>query len=68
MDRKADEWYKPNLNVAYAVYARAALTREDWANASKYAKLAREGYPLMSNSDYMDGGYHTPNSEWIWAV
>ena len=68
LDRKADEWYKPNLNAAYAVYARAALTREDWTNASKYAKLAREGYPLMSNDDYMEGGYHTPNSEWIWAV
>lgn len=68
LDRGADEFYKPNLNVAYAVFARAALTREDWANASKYSKLAREGYELMSNSDYLDGGYHTRNSEWIWGV
>ena len=67
-DRKADEFWKPNLDVAYAVYSRAALTREDWANASKYAKLARQKYPLMSNTDYLEGGFHTVNSEWIWGV
>lgn len=67
LDRDDDEFYKPNLNVAYAVYARAALTREDWANAAKYAALARQGYALMSASEYNDG-FHTPNSEWIWGV
>ena len=66
-DRGSDEFYKPNINCAYAVYARAAQNREDWANAAKYAALAREGYPLMSNSDYF-AGWNTPNSEWIWGV
>ncbi len=66
-DRGSDEFYKPNINVAYAVYARAAQNREDWSNAAKYAALAREGYPLMSNEEYADG-MHTPNSEWIWGV
>ena len=66
-DRKADEFYKPNLNVAYAVYARAALTREDWQTAATYAQKAREGYSIMSNSQYHDG-FYTPNSEWIWGV
>ena len=65
--RAADEFYKPDLNVAYAVYARAALTREDWATAANYAKLAREGYDLMTTDQYNDG-FHTPNSEWIWGV
>lgn len=67
MDRGSDEFYKPNLNVAYAVYAKAALTREDWSNAAKYAALARQGYALMSVDQYKDG-FHTPNSEWIWGV
>lgn len=67
-DRDADDNYSPNLNVAYAVYARAALTREDWSNAAKYAQMAREGYPLMSASEYKDGGFNTPNDEWIWSV
>jgi len=67
-DRGSDEGYAPNINVAYAVYARAALTREDWATAAKYAPLARSGYSLMSKSEYVDGGFNTPNSEWIWYV
>lgn len=66
-DRDADEFYKPNINVAYAVYARAALTREDWANAAKYAALARQGYKLMSADTYFEG-FSTQNSEWIWGV
>ena len=67
MDRSSDDFYKPNLNVAYAVYAKAALTREDWANAAKYAKMARDGYALMSVNDYK-AGFNKPNSEWIWGV
>ncbi len=67
-DRAKGDNYSPNLNVAYAVYARAALTREDWASAAQYAPLARKGYPLMSNADYVDGGFNSPNQEWIWSV
>lgn len=67
MDRDKGDNYSPNLNVAYAVYARAALTREDWAKAAQYAPLARKGYPLMSNDEYMEGGFNYPNQEWIWS-
>lgn len=66
MDRS--NFYETNIDVAYAVYARAALTREDWSNAAKYAALARKNYPLMSSKEYMDGGFSTPNGEWIWGV
>ena len=54
-------------DVAYAVYAKAALNREDWQNAAKYAALAREGHKLMTVEQYQDG-FHTPNNEWIWGV
>ena len=64
---KSGRFHLPDLNVAYAVYARAALTRNDWANAAKYAPLARKGHPLMSSAQYHDG-FHTPNNEWIWGV
>jgi hypothetical protein len=67
LDRPKDDNYSPNLNVAYATYARTALTREDWANAAKYAPLARAGYPLMGNEEYVDGGFNAPNQEWIWS-
>ena len=56
----------PNLNVAYGVYARAALNREDYGKASEMAKAAREGYSLMSNADYKTG-FCEPTSEWIWG-
>lgn len=68
LDREEDEFYLPALDVAQAVYARAALIREDWATAAKYAALAKAGHPLMSKSDYMNSGFHTPNDEWIWGV
>ena len=57
----------PDLSTAYAVYARAALTKDDYTNALKYAKLATEGHPLMSNADYKSG-FKDSNDEWIWGV
>lgn len=66
-DRPAGNNHLPNLNAAYAVYARAAVNREDWTTAAKYAALAREGYPLMTNAEYKEG-FNTPNREWIWSV
>ncbi len=59
-------FYDPDINVAYAIYARAAITKEDYSKASTMAVNARNGYPLMSNSDYTSG-FNTPNSEWIWG-
>ena len=68
IDRGADEFYKPNINVAYAVKARAALVREDWSTVVACAPEARKGHPLMSKSQYMDGGFSDENDEWIWGV
>jgi hypothetical protein len=61
-----DNNYDPDLNVAYATYARAALTRQDYGTAATMAANARQGYPLMSNSEYK-AGFYTPNKEWIWS-
>lgn len=67
LSRGADENYLPDVDVAYAVYARAALNREDWATAANYAALARQGHPLMSAAQYKSG-FNTVNDEWIWSV
>ena len=64
LDREASDVWLPNKNVAHAVYARAALNREDYSTALAQAKLAREGYPLMSNAEYA-AGFANPTSEWI---
>lgn len=58
--------YEIDLNVAYAIYARAALNRQDYPNAETYAIKAREGYPLMNVASYK-AGFSNPTSEWIWS-
>jgi hypothetical protein len=68
MDRGANENYLPGVDVAHAVYARAAITREDWSTAASHAAKARANYPFMSKDDYMDSGFNEKNSEWIWSV
>ncbi|WP_025124941.1 RagB/SusD family nutrient uptake outer membrane protein [Myroides odoratimimus] len=65
--RKADHNYKIDANVAKAIYARAALIKQDYSTAAKYAEEAIEGYPLMSNDQYLKSGFANPTSEWIWS-
>lgn len=63
---KREDVWEPNANVAHAVYARAAITRKDYATAASHAVTARTGFPLMSNDDYF-AGFSSPNAEWIWG-
>lgn len=57
----------PDEQVAHAIYARAALTKTDYAKALSEAKLATSNHPLMSNEEYYEG-FCTPNDEWIWGI
>lgn len=66
MDRNASQVWMPNINVAHAIYARAALTKQDYTKALTEAKLARQNYPLMSNAEYHTG-FCNPTSEWIFG-
>ncbi|MFT4202718.1 MAG: RagB/SusD family nutrient uptake outer membrane protein [Chitinophagaceae bacterium] len=59
-------FYEPDISVAYAVYARAALDKQDYATAETYAAKAREDYPLMGTTDYI-AGFSNETSEWIWG-
>ncbi len=64
IDRDASQVWIPNVNVAHAVYARAALGKQDFSTALSQAGSAKEGYDLMSVDDYQSG-FCTPTSEWI---
>jgi hypothetical protein len=66
MKRGEGEVWLTNINTAYAVYARAALNKQDYATALSNAKLAQNGYALMSPSDYA-AGFCKPTSEWIFG-
>ena len=59
-----EECWIPDLNTAHAVYARAALTRQDYATALAQAKLAENNRPLMTGDKYA-AGFYKPDKEWI---
>ena len=60
------ENYQINKDVAYAIYARAAIIKGDWSTALTYAQKARKNYTLMNTEEYQSG-FSYPNSEWIWS-
>ncbi|MEN5057981.1 RagB/SusD family nutrient uptake outer membrane protein [Sphingobacterium kitahiroshimense] len=66
LNRESGKNFQVNRDVAYAVYARAALNKQDYVSAEKYAILARENYKLMNNDEYKSG-FYDPNGEWIWS-
>jgi len=68
IERRSEEYYKADIHVAHGVYTRAALCWEDWEKAAYHAPLAREGFPLMSNDEYVNSGFNKPNCEWIWST
>lgn len=63
---KRNEIWEPNIDVANAIYARAALNRKDYPTAASKAVEARSNYPLMSNAEYQ-AGFSATNKEWIWG-
>lgn len=63
----ANKRWQANINVAHAVYTRAALIREDWNTVIAHAAEARKGYSIMGITDYM-AGFNTATKEWIWEV
>lgn len=63
---KRSDFFEVDASVAQATYARAALAKQDYPTAAKYAELAKADYPLMNNSEYKSG-FKDPNQEWIWG-
>lgn len=58
--------WETDINVAYGLYARAALLKNDWVNAENYAHLASQGYDVMTADEYK-AGFNSPTSEWMWG-
>lgn len=59
--------YRMRVPVIQGILARVYLTMGNWAEASKYAKLARAGKPLVEASELLTG-FNSPTSEWIYAI
>lgn len=56
-----------SINAAQGIKARIALSKGDWAVAAESAVLAREGYPLISESEWLSGFNTYDLSEVIWG-
>lgn len=69
-DYKRADVYTPDVSVVYGLKARTYLEKQDWANAEKYAKLAQNGYTMMTKDEFLsrDNGFNSPNSAWMFAV
>lgn len=65
-DRAEGNVWIPDVNVAHAVYARAALAKQDYSKALSEAKLARQKFPLMTKEEY-HAGFCKPTREWIFG-
>ncbi|WP_435416243.1 RagB/SusD family nutrient uptake outer membrane protein [Polaribacter aestuariivivens] len=56
-----------DLNTAYGIKARIALSEGDWAAAADAAVKARQGYPLLNETGWKSGFNTTDLSEVIWG-
>ncbi|GEM50858.1 RagB/SusD family nutrient uptake outer membrane protein [Empedobacter brevis] len=57
-----------SISNVYGLKARVALVQQDYANASKYAQLAKEGHPLMDERIYKSGFNDYKTDEWMWGI
>jgi len=56
-----------NIDVAYGLLARMALSKGDWQAAADAAVMARQNYPLMNEADWKSGFNTNDLSEVIWG-
>ncbi|UOY05373.1 RagB/SusD family nutrient uptake outer membrane protein [Muricauda sp. SCSIO 64092] len=56
-----------NIDVAYGLMARMALSKGDWQAAADAAVTARQDYPLMGEDDWKSGFNTNELSEVIWG-
>lgn len=56
-----------NINVVEGFLARTYLMMGNYSSAATSANAARQGYPLMSQSDWTGGFNNIGNVEWIWG-
>ncbi|MDE5638627.1 MAG: RagB/SusD family nutrient uptake outer membrane protein, partial [Odoribacter sp.] len=69
-----DGWTRPNKvkinkNVAAGLFSRVHLVMENWKEAVKYARMAREGASVLTIQEYESEGFNDINSkEWLWGA
>jgi len=59
--------YRMNVAAVQGILARVYLNMGNWAEASRYAKLARAAKPLSTAAALLTG-FSNPTTEWIYAI
>jgi len=59
--------YRMSVPAIQGILARVYLNMGNWAEASRYAKLARAAKPLSTAAALLTG-FNNPTSEWIYAI
>ncbi|RZK92119.1 MAG: RagB/SusD family nutrient uptake outer membrane protein, partial [Pedobacter sp.] len=59
--------YRMSVPAIQGILARVYLNMGNWAEASRYAKLARAAKPLSTAAALLTG-FSNPSSEWIYAI
>ncbi len=54
-------------SVAQGIKARVALVQGNYQMAIQQAQIARQGYQLMTNDEYVSGFNDYNNREWMWG-
>ena len=57
-----------NRSVARGILAEVYLTMENWEQAAATAKLARAGFPLMTEEEFQVGFNDWELDEWMWGI
>lgn len=59
-------WSVPTYEVACGTFARAALLKQDWATAEKWAAEAQKGHQIMTNAQWC-GGFMEACDDYLWT-
>ena len=63
---RGDNLFYPDASVAKGIFARLAMLKNDYATAQQMAHEARQGYPLMTSKEYLNG-FSVTSKAWMWA-
>ena len=58
--------FYPDKTIAQGTLARMALLKNDFTTAQEMAHDARQGYPIMTPDQYLEG-FSKVNQEWMWC-
>lgn len=63
--KRSKKWM-PDLNIAYGIFARAAMIIHDYETAQEMAHNASQGYVVMDNDTYLSG-FFEDNNDFMWT-